>query len=136
MEEELVTSVLEFNGYEVTKMYIENVPIDSDEKEFTFCPELSKNVEVCDENNYKVYLSFQVEPTEEKKFPFKMGVTLCGKFTLVHSGDELLDHDLIHKNTVAILFPFMRTIVSTITLMANKAPLMLPIINLADMFNK
>ena len=42
---------------------------------------------------------------------------------------------LIRSNSIAILFPYLRTIVSMITANANISPYVLPVMNIAALFD-
>ena len=65
--------------------------------------------------------------------PFSMEIDIEGLFHLENWGHPDL-MTLIKSNAVAILFPYLRTIVSTITATANISPYMLPVMNIAAMF--
>lgn len=43
--------------------------------------------------------------------------------------------DYFFNNSIAILFPYVRAFVSTVTLQANVAPMVLPTLNLSDLRN-
>lgn len=60
-------------------------------------------------------------------YPFEM--TLCIKvFFDIQTSD--IDIKIFEKNAVAILFPYLRALVSTYTANANVAPVILPTMNI------
>ena len=63
----------------------------------------------------------------EKNYPFEMAVNVKGFFYL-EIGNERID--TFEANAIAILFPYVRAIVSTFTANANVAPVILPPMNL------
>lgn len=60
----------------------------------------------------------------ENNYPFEMQIDITGNFST--EGDSL---DKFVKNAIAILYPYVRAIVSTYTASANISPLILPAIN-------
>jgi len=60
---------------------------------------------------------------------------MTGGFTIeMDSENDELKKTLLHENAVAIMFPFLRTLIATLTTAANIQPLILPIISLANTF--
>lgn len=53
------------------------------------------------------------------------------KFTDVHSCNDI--PSFFYPNSIAILFPYMRAFVSTVSLQANFQPLILPTMNLSSL---
>lgn len=68
------------------------------------------------------------EPKEGKVYPFRMYVEIEGYFksNLEDKEQQITQYG---KNAVAILFPYVRALVSTFTANANVTPLILPTIN-------
>lgn len=62
----------------------------------------------------------------EEKYPFELSIELTGEF-------EAENIDSFHGNCLAILFPYLRAIISTYTAAANVSPLILPAINILKM---
>ena len=79
-----------------------------------------------EENNMKVELVTKVfENAEENNFPFEMIVKLTGYFT-EENNDENINFE---PNAIAILYPYVRSIVSIYTINSNVNGLILPVIN-------
>lgn len=126
---------MQFNGYEVNNFKFELTQYDDDTKEFKIMPEFTKSVRDCGDDKYKVQLIFSLNATDENPLPFNMEVAMTGGFTIVmDSENDELKETLLHENTVAIMFPFLRTLIATLTTAANIQPLILPIISLANAF--
>ena len=62
---------------------------------------------------------------DNEKYPFYMKVVLRGFFTIENNEDNIN----FEPNAIAILYPYIRLIVSTYTANANIMPLTLPVIN-------
>lgn len=133
----LKKSVLSFNNYTVNKL-IFTTNDASVEDELELIPIFKKNIVKCSDNKYDVSLSFSLETINTSIIPFTIEIALTGHFEFDGSenSDSKFKMDLINKNAVAILFPFLRTIIATLTTCANITPLILPIINLADFSEK
>lgn len=128
-------SILQFNNYKVTEMHFESTPVSGDQHEFELHPEFHSSVVNCGENQYDVTLSVEIASTKDRPMPFRLKVALAGHFAL-RDGDEMVSPEMkeqiIQKNTVSILFPFLRSIVATLTATANIPTLLLPIMNFTE----
>lgn len=132
----LVESRLHFAGYEVNNLQFKLNKEENREAEFKICPAFTKEIEDNGDGTYDVRLIVSIESTKEKPMLFDLVVDITGHFVLADdSGDEEFREQIINQNTVAILFPFLRTIVASLTTTANVSALMLPIINLSAAFD-
>ncbi len=76
--------------------------------------------------NKEMIIDLKVDIFEKNdKYPFYMSVSIRGFFT-VENNDENINFE---PNAIAILYPYIRSIVSTYTAEANIMPLILPVIN-------
>lgn len=74
----------------------------------------------------KMIVDLETEIFEKNdKYPFYMVVVVRGIFS-IENNDERINFE---PNAIAILYPYIRSIVSTYTSQANIMPLILPIIN-------
>lgn len=96
--------------------------------------DFSRNIEKIDDNTVAVRLKVDVHSEDEKLSPFSIKAEIEGIF-LLNEWEKPALLPLIHNNTIAILFPFLRALVSTITANANIPPYNLPIINILALFN-
>ena len=120
-------SKLIFNKYivkEVNFKYNEKFK----EKPVDILFDVDKKTNYINEKNMIIDLSVHIFE-EEDKYPFYMNVTIRGFFT-VENNEENINFE---PNAIAILYPYIRTIVATYTANANIMPLTLPIINVNAM---
>lgn len=75
------------------------------------------------------------EPKEGKVYPFRMSVEIEGYFKS-NFEDKEQEIGQYGKNAVAILFPYVRALVSTFTANANVTPLILPTVNVNKLLDK
>ncbi len=127
-------SVLQFNNYKVEELSFKSTPVSNGQHEFELHPHFQQKVVDCGDNKYDVHLSVEIAPTEDHPMPFQLKVSLVGRF--VFSGEEDVSPEMkeqvIQRNTVSILFPFLRSIVATLTTSANIPTLLLPIMNFTE----
>ena len=115
-------SKLRFNKYVVNEVNFKN---NDKPQPVTIDFSIYKNIER-EENNMKVELVTKVfENAEENNFPFEMIVKLTGYFT-EENNDENINFE---PNAIAILYPYVRSIVSIYTINSNVNGLILPVIN-------
>ena len=97
-------------------------------------PEFKREITKIDDNTAAVNLFFRISE-EETDMPFYMFVDIEGIFHLENwEQPEYLR--LMKSNTIAILFPYLRTLVSTMTANANISPYVLPVMNIAALFDQ
>ncbi|MBB6068188.1 protein-export chaperone SecB [Methanococcus maripaludis] len=73
--------------------------------------------------------------TEETSKPFTMNVAVTGHFQLEHS-DPKIREQYAKINAVSILFPYIRALVSTCTAAGNVGSMIIPPINVLNMFEE
>lgn len=82
--------------------------------------------------NYRVSLQCNIS-TEEKEV--EMHVRVVGLFC-VNAEDEKLKNALISKNTMSILFPYVRSQLTLLTAQSGLPSVVLPVVNIAEMFTE
>ncbi|NFT07928.1 hypothetical protein FDF26_12810 [Clostridium botulinum] len=81
-------------------------------------------------NNFIISLGLTVFPdAEEKDYPFTMKVKIIGLFEIDQEIDEDTKMDFAERNSIAILFPYLRALVSVYSSNSNIGNLILPPIN-------
>lgn len=88
---------------------------------------LSKSVDMIDENLYKCSLELEMSSESEDA---KLQVKVSGIFSIETLIDEDLKMILVTKNTMAILFPYLRTQVTLLTAQPNVETVVLPPVNI------
>lgn len=92
-----------------------------------------KVIKKADDSIYELHLSFSVHDLGEKKTPFDMDLEIVGVFQLREGTDEEIS-EFMNSNAVAILFPYLRTIISTTMTAMMIPPVVLPIIDAKEAF--
>lgn len=99
---------------------------------------ISHNIEYTEDENNTFFVTLNIvifDNAKENNYPFTMNVSITGIFQT-----NIEDVDSIKKfaeiNSIAILFPYLRSIVSTYTANANIQPLILPPINVVNMLKE
>ena len=127
------TSVLQFFNYTVEEIQFQKIEVAPDQGNFEISTQFNQQLVDCGDNNYDVKLSVKIEPSEEHPLPFKIFVSIVGHFNYNNANsDETMKQNILHQNTVAILFPFVRSIIASLTSTANVPALMLPIMDFSD----
>lgn len=118
-------SVLRFIRYEVNEIYFKkNMNFKSNNEGTAIDLKIKPSIEINDEH-MNVTLQIEIfEDAKQNNKPFEMEVNLTGYFITEGCNPETLK-----ANAVAILYPYVRAIISTYTANANITPLILPIIN-------
>lgn len=120
---------IRFLDYRVLKVefYLNDVETQSDELNVKFSSDKEIDKEL---NNMLVELDVKIG--DKDKSSFFMNICLEGLFEL---SQDYLDYDIdnFYSNALAILYPYIRAIVSTYTAGANIQPVILPTINIKKM---
>lgn len=97
-------------------------------------PTFRRDIHKIDDDNVVVDLIFLID-NNNNDMPFSVHADIQGMFNLEkwEQPDQL---PLITGNAVAILFPYLRTLVSMVTANANITPYVLPVMNIAAMFEQ
>lgn len=129
-------SVISFHDYWIDKMCFEKNRSMHREYDGELDFELGVNYEPRkDCILVSVFVQMYDRDFSDKGLPFFLDVVVTGEFSVNHEGvnraeiDEKALSDVLKSNTVAILFPYVRSIVSSLTLMANEEAVILPPIN-------
>ena len=122
-------SSLRFIDYIVDEVSFKNNYGQSDEFEIDF--DIKTSVNYKDDNKFilKLNLNLFDNKVNKEDAPFFMSVCVIGIFETDKDIDDQLKEDLAEINSVAILFPYVRALVSNYTALANVSPLILPPIN-------
>lgn len=97
-------------------------------------PEFKRQIRKVDDDTAIVNLGFRIN-NENNELPFSIDIDIEGLFHLKNWEDPK-QVPLITSNTIAILFPYLRTLVSMITANANVSPYVLPVMNISALFDE
>lgn len=128
-------SVLHFERYVVSKIDFEMNESFSEKDSIRLAFDFDSNM-VVDENSMIIELSAVVFPNAIKNdFPFEMKVGMKGYFS-IDSSELQGKIELFESNAIAIMFPYLRSLISTFTANANIAPVLLPAMNINEYLRK
>ena len=119
--------IIRFEKYEVEEIQFK---LNSADEEEEVDIDIKMEVEVTSDDNEHMRIRLIIHIFDEaikNRYPFEMKVVVVGYFSI---GVEK-DNDIAHyqANAIAILYPYIRAIVSTYTASANVTPLILPTVN-------
>ncbi len=133
-------SVLSFKRFDVLEtIYRFNPSIELDSEDVT--PKLSLKIRYQDEDRKLAALIFSIElgDVELSENTFYIKVVVVGLFSLELEQDansnDLID-DMYKKNAVAILYPYIRSIVTDLSSKGSENPIILPPLNVAAMIDE
>jgi|GEM_PF-328419 len=113
-----------------------NDEFDSDSVEIDFNIKINIEYNKNDQSMFTTELEVDVfKDSIIKNYPFEMKVILVGEFEVRESGICQIE-DLAEKNSVSILFPYIRSLISTYTANSNVNTLILPPINVHKVIAK
>lgn len=118
-------ATFKLDHYHFTKAFLDfNIP-DKAELNISFSP---KGVFHVKEARYELYFDVKVECNETQmdvvKVSCEASFSFAGKITV----SEIPEY--FYPNSLAIIFPYIRAFVSTMSLQANVRPVVLPTVNL------
>lgn len=127
---EKMESKLNFIDYIVEKVEFSiNLEFNNENGKIDF--DIDSNVEFVDDENFLLSLFVEVfKDCKKNNYPFNLRLKLTGIFSLKNV-DEDKKYMYAEKNAVAILFPYVRALITSYTSASNVNALILPPINVA-----
>lgn len=124
------TSILEFKNYIVKSVEFKiNEEYDGDSVDLDFKMKAGYKFLNDSMNEFSTLIEVMIfEEALSNNYPFTMKLEVEGFFK-VNSDDENVINDMVTKNSISILFPYVRSLVSTYTANSNINTLVLPPIN-------
>lgn len=125
-----IMSPMQFLDYRADKIHLEiNHEFHNDGGPVNLNPQISVDTSEIENDLFSTTISVHLRETEESgELPFYLDVVVTGRFKFGAMEDDL-KKSLMNNNAAAILLPYLRSIVTTITATANIPPLVLPLIN-------
>ena len=131
MERKPINSSLKFVNYIVNEVQFNYNKNQKDEKNWKLTFNFKNTTKINKEKNrMEISLSTEIFKGIENA-PFNMSVEIVGFFEL--EGDDDISH--YEANAIAIMYPYLRAIISTYTSSANVMPVILPAININAVLN-
>lgn len=132
-----IESALRFIDYFINKIEFYNNE-DFEEMPVSIDFSITRKIEYIndEDNTFLVTLDIRIfENASENNYPFSMNISITGIFEI--DDNNVKDKEnFAEVNSIAILFPYLRSIVSTYTANANVQPLILPPINVVRMIQE
>lgn len=102
---------------------------ESDLSDLRLNLQIDKNIEeLVSDQSYRISLSVQINDENDYLSIF---VSCIGIFSIQNPTSQVL----IHKNATAIMFPYLRSYVTTITTQPGMMPVVIPAINIMTLFS-
>lgn len=127
-------------------MKIENITFVSDKisytrnnilgQKFQLKPNFTRNIGKINDSTYFCELKLLIQQTEDNPFPMNIEVNLKGIFVIREITDEEEVKTFLQYDAVDMLYPYIRSIVSSVTSSALIQPILLPFIRARDLFKK
>lgn len=119
---------LKFKDYVVNSIeFKNNLSFDNSPVEIDF--DINSEVNFISDKEFFLGLEIEIfrEP-EKNNYPFNFKAEIIGTFE-IDTDNEVEKNKLAEQNSVAILFPYVRALISTYTSASNVSPIILPPIN-------
>lgn len=129
---ETVTSVITFEGYTVKRLsFTPKKPASATEDDTCvgFSPVFERKIKWNKDGDCRVSLTATVGQPDDN-MPFIATASIVGQFKVP---DAEKANELMEVNGTAILYPYLRAVMTQLTSAANVPPVYLPIINLVEM---
>ena len=127
-------AVLQFKEYHVINtIYRYNPFANSDTNELS--PIFEFLLEIGEENNAWVTLGIELEDPEVKETNFYAYASIIGLFEIKSDeqiSEETKDH-FFRVNSVAIMYPYLRSIISDLSGKGSEPPIILPTVNIIEL---
>lgn len=101
---------------------------------FVLSPIIKRKTGKVKDNIYYTALQLTITSTEEKPFPVDIRVDFKGVFEFSQFDNEEEILEFLKKDAVKVLFPYLRTITTNLSVAAMMPPIMLPIIDTDKLF--
>ncbi|MDR9793735.1 protein-export chaperone SecB [Aeribacillus composti] len=134
-----MNAVLQFKEYHVLETIYKNNPFIEIENE-KVRPEFEFSVEYGNEKKTEAFITLSVLLGDEflENHTFFVKAKIMGYFE-INSDAEISDemiHNLYHINALAIIFPYLRSLVSDLSSKGSETPIILPTLNIAELVRK
>jgi len=101
---------------------------------FQLNTKITRNIGKISENVFFTQLSVEIKNEDNFKFPINLSVVIKGIFDFEEAMNELEVNAFLKHQAVNILYPYIRSMVTSTTTNAMMAPVVLPIIDAIHLF--
>lgn len=102
---------------------------------YTISPQFTRTVWKEDDQHDCIRLIVEIKGSEEQPFPVNVKADLTARFETGDIPPEELDA-FMNYQTVQILLPYLRAMISSVTTGAYMVPIILPLLNAHDIFKE
>ncbi len=125
--------VLEFKKYYIEKLeYSFNPNYFAINNTVDIKPEFKRDIENLQDGGFALHLLFEIKSSETS--PIAMHIDMVGVFNIKTNIEN--DIKMAHSKASAILFPYLRSAITQITMQVGIPPLVIPIINIEKLFEE
>ena len=121
------------SAMKLEKFSLKNHDVKGD---FKLLPQYYKQVKEISDSLYEVKIILEIHNTKSNPFPMDLDLSFVGIFQFDAIDDAIELDKFLNNGAVQILFPYVRSIVSTITGASLMQPLILPIIDVRTIQTK
>lgn len=123
------STVLEMTSYSIKSFkYEKNKNFKLKEKNIPIPFDFQTSFKKIDDDNLIAEINVSIE--NDEKFPFQLSLTLQSGFK---SSKWESSAKQVELTTTAILFPYVRALITSLTAVAGEQPIILPVMNVAEM---
>jgi preprotein translocase subunit SecB len=126
---------MKLNSFQVLNFAFEAVPNSNNSP--TTLPvgtKISNAFQKIDASTAKVFLKAEIGDFAKPKPPYSLSVSICGTFEFPNFETDPNGLFFMKNNTISILYPYLRSLVSQITSLSGFPVINLPIINTVEVF--
>ena len=128
------TYEMQLKNYAVEKVSFElnkEFDIQGDPENIQLLPQFTREIIIVDDDNVIVQLSCEINAADG---PFFISATVMALFGLEKWNDDDVSRTMINQNTISILYPYLRALISNLTASSSVSPYVLPIMNITNLF--
>lgn len=130
-------AVLQFKDYHVLETHYLFNPNINYEEEIKIRPKFTYKFKLDEDNKKQSFITLGVSLGDENliESSFYVSALILGLF-IIRANDDINEEivfEMFKPNAVAILFPYLRSLVSDLTSRGSEAPIILPTLNISEM---
>jgi len=128
-------SEMKLINYKVLKTIFElNEEYEFKQSKINIQPHFNRDIIKIDDTHYKITLGIEISnKINNSPLPFNAEVIISSVFELTNWESEAANSIAVN-NATAIMFPYLRTLMASVTMNGNVPPYMLPIMNISKLF--
>ena len=119
-------------SFSTNQLYIKNNNLKPGN--FELKPLLNRTVGKLDDRRYFTLLTLSIMSSSERPFPVDITIEFKGIFEFNDIEDEKNIYNFLKLQAVHIMFPYLRSIITNLTVAAMMPPIILPIVDVSRLF--